>query len=81
MAVNGTEKERARAGKLLVMLSCVVIACPRNRRSDYRSKGISGKILDLVINHTCSRGSESRRVNGIYTFNERTFVCTRVEDS
>ena len=40
--------------------------------AQYRSKGIGGKVLDLIIDHARSQGRETLLVNGIYTFNERS---------
>lgn len=39
---------------------------------EYRSKGIGGRVLDLVIDHARTRSREILKVNGIYTFNERS---------
>lgn len=43
----------------------------------YRSKGIGGKVLDLVIDHARSQGRDKLRVNGVYGFNERSLRLYR----
>lgn len=39
---------------------------------EYRSKGIGGKVLDLMIEYAKSQGRDKLRVNSIYTYNERS---------
>ena len=38
----------------------------------YRSQGIGKKVLGLLIRYAQSQGRDKLRVNGVYTFNERS---------
>ncbi|MEC0270192.1 GNAT family N-acetyltransferase [Paenibacillus anseongense] len=39
---------------------------------EFRSKGIGGKVLDLIIEYAKFQGRDKLLVNGIYTFNDRS---------
>ncbi|MFD1677088.1 GNAT family N-acetyltransferase [Alicyclobacillus fodiniaquatilis] len=45
--------------------------------AEYRSKGIGAKVLDLIIDYAKSQRREKLFVNGIYTYNERSYRLYR----
>lgn len=56
-------------GDISLCTDCLPIAIGN---AEYRSKGIGGKVLDLIIDYAKSQGRDKLLVNCIYSFNERS---------